>query len=230
VQECSGHGTCLAMSKTCLCFPGYTGSHCNECAQGFSMFEYGVCEPKNDVCSFAPSSPTLNQTHDFNGYPGLPYPKPAYPSSSGLGYPGNGTAYPDTAVGGSGCGAHDACSYHGNCIHNQCQCLQGFFGRECAESGCPVTWSHDQCKCCPSGVISAHGVCCMDNDTKLNFPRPLLDKDGNCCYSAHVDACGICGGNGFYTDQSGTCCQVLSTSSYSLSSSHCAPPWVLRRH
>jgi hypothetical protein len=97
------------------------------------------------------------------------------------------------------------CSGNGQCMDGSCYCHVGFFGRECAESGCPDTWSPDQCKCCPSGIVSSMGECCKASTAGI---KPVLDRSGSCCGTGHVDGCGICGGTGLVLDKAGTCCPV----------------------
>ena len=52
---------------------------------------------------------------------------------------------------------------------------------------------------CESKVISGNLTCCP--------ARSALDKDGNCCTSGRVDACGNCDGKGKSIDILGQCCE-----------------------
>ena len=52
---------------------------------------------------------------------------------------------------------------------------------------------------CKSKVISGNLTCCP--------ARSALDKDGNCCTSGRVDACGKCDGKGKAIDILGQCCE-----------------------
>ena len=81
-----------------------------------------------------------------------------------------------------------ACSSHGVCVNNStCKCDIGSFGRQCATRGCPLSWTSEQCACCPSGVFSRAGECCAVETPGV---QPALDVNGTCCASGHVDACG----------------------------------------
>ena len=51
---------------------------------------------------------------------------------------------------------------------------------------------------CPSEVISSNRTCC---------PRgSVVDKDGACCESGRLDACGVCDGTAKVVDMLGRCC------------------------
>ena len=81
------------------------------------------------------------------------------------------------------------CTGHGNCTdEGACECDAGAFGRQCAERGCPDTWSRDECHCCPSGVLAATGECCAEHVAGV---KPVLDINGSCCGEGYIDACGV---------------------------------------
>lgn len=71
--------------------------------------------------------------------------------------------------------------------------------------GCPQEWSQEDCECCPSGIVDIDGKCCFSTG---KADMITVDAKGACC-SAHVDACGVCGGDGIFLDRESTCCKVL---------------------
>ena len=95
------------------------------------------------------------------------------------------------------CTTSTDCSSRGECVNtttppnvnatSTCVCELGAFGRQCADVGCPEEWSAAECACCPSGVFSLVGDCC---DVTVPGTQPVLDINGACCASGHVDACG----------------------------------------
>jgi hypothetical protein len=106
------------------------------------------------------------------------------------------------------CDGADACSFAGTCdaTLNACACDVGRAGTRCEmDEACGVLdgeriASDDRGECCP-GVVDADGKCCH---TQLGVAR--LDRDGVCCASGAVDACGSCGGDGVAVDITGKCC------------------------
>jgi hypothetical protein len=106
------------------------------------------------------------------------------------------------------CDGADACSFAGTCdaTLNACACDVGRAGTRCEmDEACGVLdgeriASDDRGECCP-GVVDADGKCCH---TQLGVAR--LDRDGACCASGAVDACGSCGGDGVAVDITGKCC------------------------
>lgn len=56
--------------------------------------------------------------------------------------------------------------------------------------------------CCPSLAIDTTQNCCKSATAKL-------DKDGTCCESGNVDACGICEGTSLFLDSINQCCSTI---------------------
>ena len=90
------------------------------------------------------------------------------------------------------------------CSARKCKCLPGFEGPSCTlESPIPLDncdGARDRAGHCCEGAIAGDGFCC-GNGT-------LLDRDGQCCHSESLDACGVCGGNGVVVDVYGRCCST----------------------
>lgn len=206
MQGCNGHGVCQAgatAGHTCTCFPGYTGADCSRCDSGYEWAlksddcdGFGVCQPVELECGDLPPSSGCALPDKRPGNPDGPYPYPGPTTEDSFG------------EGAAGCGPHGSCHEHGHCWENQCSCYDGYFGDHCQEAGCPISWSMDQCWCCPSGVLNKRGQCCQPERVHGRNPRPVLDAAGECCAAGFVDACGVCGGAGVYVDRDGTCCPV----------------------
>ena len=88
---------------------------------------------------------------------------------------------------------------------DECQCDSAFTGKFCDTTVCPAAWTPEECECCPSGIVSTSGACCVTDSDRL----PSLDRFGQCCYD-QVDGCGDCGGDGVMRDSKGTCCKVCA--------------------
>jgi hypothetical protein len=88
-------------------------------------------------------------------------------------------------------GAQD-CFGHGSCTMTGCRCVAGWHGQFCEvpDSCAGVMTKLD--KCCASGVLDAHGVCCDEG--------AVLDSWGSCCAAGQVDKCGKCRGSSWTVD------------------------------
>ena len=53
---------------------------------------------------------------------------------------------------------------------------------------CPQHWTEARCDCCPSGVESASGECCVLDLVAGPFVPPVLDANGDCCGAGYVGA------------------------------------------
>lgn len=98
--------------------------------------------------------------------------------------------------------SNSTCSGHGRCRAGTCFCESGYSGTYCEAS-----------TLCGSRAVSLTGECCPSNSSVLDRTGACcrqLDARGACC-DADVDACGICGGDGFAVDVLGRCCTAGQT-------------------
>ena len=94
-------------------------------------------------------------------------------------------------------GSRRAC----NLTTRTCQCSSGWGGELC---DVPV-------HICDGGLVDIEGECCsgfVDVVTAQCCPKNHgVDKNGRCCLSDAIDACGVCNGAGVAVDVLGTCCE-----------------------
>jgi hypothetical protein len=88
--------------------------------------------------------------------------------------------------------------HRGTCTHGDtaCTCNKGWIGSRCEDfEGCRGLVSQSG-MCCP-GVRSVSGECCLVGEE--------LDAKGQCCTTADLDACRLCGGRSKVVDLVGAC-------------------------
>ena len=144
-HNCSGRGTCRALTGVCECMAGFRGAGCEE-----------VDERTSTVC---PRNCCGNGRCKFRG--GLSHaPLASLATKRALGKGGDTTATPycecEAPWAGEDCcssrfveACPDSCSGHGTCIQGRCKCRAGWQGLSC--SGVDVG-------ACPAGC-SGHGEC-----------------------------------------------------------------------
>lgn len=134
------------------------------------------------------------------------------------------------------CTSNENCHSQGACnvTSGTCTCAAGYSGESCSVFAGPCTGqqqsSGKQPMCCPTGAVDSDGNCCTSGVVSESegccaaSPRGLLtlDRNGACC-AGHLDACGICNGNGTAVDVGGACC----TGSLDAGGRCCKPPAAL---
>ncbi|KAK3101710.1 hypothetical protein FSP39_005732 [Pinctada imbricata] len=148
VEQCTGHGSCVPGSWTCVCSTGWFGDGCEKADCPGTPDCSG-----NGYCDTSPSNPVPSCVCD----PGF------------MGYDCslrciNGTAEYDTTTSQfvcqcdpciSGTACDQLCGGHGSCDNGQCTCDTAWWGSHCADRGCPGTGSS----------CSGRGICTLSDQT-----------------------------------------------------------------
>ena len=152
--------------ETCRCQQGYIGPSCENCDTGFSMYQWGVCEPDNSTCAFPPDAPPPWQPSPINNpgrnpyydecggcYSGrcvvgnatvasfggsFNYTSPPPPMPPPLSNYGSGSNGSSDVVGASGGGNSSSNEYDNvRSTTPYCECYDGYYGTHCEnESPC----------------------------------------------------------------------------------------------
>ena len=170
-QMCSLQGLFSTKQKQCLCFPGFTGAHCEKkqcpkncnnrgtcgsngqcfCIEGYTGPE---CEemscPGNDCAGHGECNRKNGKCKCEEGWTlskDCSVPECAKPCENGVCLKGSCLCAPGWR--GSSCDVKTcphSCNSRGVCVNGACKCFDGFQGEACEEKSCPLDCS-GQGKC-----------------------------------------------------------------------------------
>ncbi|MBN2498291.1 MAG: hypothetical protein JXR96_27110 [Deltaproteobacteria bacterium] len=193
------HGLCDAFSDParCVCFPGWDGATCEECASGYEDDGSGNCLPRQD--------PPTCTTRSCSGHGWCDDSSGSVICTCDRGYRGERCElceagyfidnHGDCAENAS-CGSPDPCAPHGTCDDStgaiRCTCETGYAGDRCGE--CAEGYHGDGTECtvdehCPVPDPCAPGGWCDDSSGVIvcechpGYAGALCDR----CAPGYVD-------------------------------------------
>ena len=171
-KDCSGHGKCDIDDGTCACEGGYTGVGCSikddsMCPNNCTDYDHGTCE-QIDATRFS--------------------------CLCKRGWGGRDCAL-DTRCPG-GLTPLLACSGHGSCRAEKCECAEGFTGLACDTRGCPKDCNGQGVCNITSGMCTCNsGFADEDCSRKLRCPNANETNMCNGRGQCEEDTRGIASGN-----------------------------------
>ena len=146
-STCAGHGQCAGEGLRCSCFEGYTGDHCQECAQGYEP-ALGGCRP-GDPCDPNPcQEPLRGQCVVAGGEPQCSC-DPGYQDAAG-----DGVCRADCAEAELDCGDNGRCEVRQG--HARCVCAAGYQDHD-GDGTCEPTCATAGLQCGADEICSDRG-------------------------------------------------------------------------